>query len=366
MPSADIFCRVIDNFGDIGVCWRLARQLHQQYGYRVRLWVDELASFGRICPALQPELAEQDCDGVWIGHWLPDWQASAAGDLVIEAFACELPALMVDLMRESGRSVWLNLDYLSAEDWVLGCHGLPSPQQGLNKWFFFPGFVAGTGGLLREAGLAAQQQAWNRQQFWTQLGLLPPEPDTLSIALFCYENAGLEAWLKVLTQTQPIRLLVPQGRISRQIEVWLGEPWRGPLTRGALTLVPLPMTDQAGFDRLLWACDLNLVRGEESLVRAIWAERPFCWHLYRQEDAAHWPKLEAFLAQYLAEMPASLAEPVAEFWRAWNREQGIADAWPAFQQCLEQQADYNRRWSERVQSVGDLAGNLVKFHRARV
>ncbi|MBY0444112.1 MAG: elongation factor P maturation arginine rhamnosyltransferase EarP, partial [Burkholderiales bacterium] len=36
----DIFCRVIDNYGDIGVCWRLARQLSFEHGFAVRLMVD--------------------------------------------------------------------------------------------------------------------------------------------------------------------------------------------------------------------------------------------------------------------------------------------------------------------------------------
>ena len=41
----DIFCTVIDNYGDIGICWRLARQLRVDDGQRVRLWVDDLTSF---------------------------------------------------------------------------------------------------------------------------------------------------------------------------------------------------------------------------------------------------------------------------------------------------------------------------------
>jgi hypothetical protein len=49
MKSWDIFCRVIDNYGDIGVCWRLARQLANEYPYQIRLWVDELAALKMIC-----------------------------------------------------------------------------------------------------------------------------------------------------------------------------------------------------------------------------------------------------------------------------------------------------------------------------
>ena len=37
----DLFCRVIDNWGDAGVCWRLARQLVRERGAQVRLWIDQ-------------------------------------------------------------------------------------------------------------------------------------------------------------------------------------------------------------------------------------------------------------------------------------------------------------------------------------
>ncbi|MEO7887531.1 MAG: elongation factor P maturation arginine rhamnosyltransferase EarP, partial [Polaromonas sp.] len=39
----DIFCKVIDNFGDIGVCWRLAADLASR-GHKVRLWVDDASA----------------------------------------------------------------------------------------------------------------------------------------------------------------------------------------------------------------------------------------------------------------------------------------------------------------------------------
>ena len=41
--SWDVFCRVVDNYGDAAVCWRLARQLADEHGARVRLWIDLLA-----------------------------------------------------------------------------------------------------------------------------------------------------------------------------------------------------------------------------------------------------------------------------------------------------------------------------------
>ena len=75
--NCDIFCSVIDNYGDIGVCWRLARQLAHEHGLSVRLWTDDLASFARFCPEADAEAEIQRCKGVEVQLWsksFPDVQ----------------------------------------------------------------------------------------------------------------------------------------------------------------------------------------------------------------------------------------------------------------------------------------------------
>lgn len=64
----DIFCSVVDNYGDIGVTWRLARQLAAEHDLDVRLWVDDLAAFVRVCPSADVQLAEQLQQGVSSYH----------------------------------------------------------------------------------------------------------------------------------------------------------------------------------------------------------------------------------------------------------------------------------------------------------
>src|SRR5688572_26593991 len=126
--SLELFCRVVDNFGDIGVCWRLARQLAGEHGLAVRLWVDDLASFQRLCPAIDPAAEAQLLQGVSVRRWHPAMALPAPddiGDAVIEAFGCALPPAFEQAMAaRPARPVWINLEYLSAEDWVIGCHGL--------------------------------------------------------------------------------------------------------------------------------------------------------------------------------------------------------------------------------------------------
>ena len=289
----DIFCSVVDNYGDIGVTWRLARQLAAEHGVTVRLWLDDLGAFARLCPQADRHAAQQWRQGVEVCQWPLPWQPVQPADVVIEAFACELPAAYVAAMAARPQKVlWLNLEYLSAEDWVEGCHGLPSLQSnGLQKFFFFPGFTAGSGGLLRERDLLDQRRAFQayplaRAAFLQGLGVAPIAGARL-VSLFAYENRALASWLEVLAaDTRVTQLLVPEGRILADLQAWLGctalvagDHQR----RGQLHVGVLPFVEQDQYDRLLWSCDFNAVRGEDSFVRAQWAGRPLLWHIYGQE-----------------------------------------------------------------------------------
>ncbi len=371
----DIFCTVIDNYGDIGVTWRLARQLAHEYGFVVRLWVDDLASFARIAPGLQPALAQQQLDGVDIRHWpAQDFPATDAADVVIEAFGCPLPErYLAAMVGRERKPVWINLEYLSAEDWVAGCHGLasPHPQLPLTKYFFFPGFGDATGGLLCEQALPAQRNAWQadvalQDAYWQSLGVPPRSTGELRVSLFCYESAAARQWLAACAAaSQPLRLLVPQGKVLPDVAAALDLPQLPQagdvLQRGALTLHVLPLSDQHGYDRLLWSCDINIVRGEDSFVRAQWAARPFLWHIYRQDEDAHLVKLEAFLQRYLAPLPEAQQQAIGELWRGWNREQDIMASWQRVLAMLPAWQAHARAWPQMQLAHGDLATRLVQF-----
>ena len=159
----DIYCRVIDNYGDVGVVWRLARDLAAR-GEQVRLWLDDASALEWMAPAGQPA-------NVQLLAWPagPDMDAEPTGDVVIEAFGCQLPESVVARMAARPKPPhWINLEYLSAESYVERSHGLQSPQfsgpgRGLIKRFFYPGFNPRTGGLLREPGLLALQEMFDPQ-----------------------------------------------------------------------------------------------------------------------------------------------------------------------------------------------------------
>ena len=327
----DIFCNVVDNYGDIGVCWRLARQLVAERGVAVRLWVDELTAFAKICAEIDTSLPVQVVQGVEVRRWIADFPAVVPGDVVIEAFACELPASFTTAMAERQPApVWINLDYLSAEAWVSGCHALPSPHPRLplTKYFFFPGFDETTGGLLREAGLEQQRQAYcaSQQQqaaFWARLVQSPPG-DALVVSLFAYENPALADLLAIWSQgAQPVCCLAPATRTLAVIETFAGHSLQAGdvIRRGQLEIRVLPFVAQPDYDRLLWSSDINFVRGEDSFVRAQWAARPLLWQIYPQHEAAHQVKLSAFLDRYCADLPAASAAAVRRLHAAWNAEE---------------------------------------------
>lgn len=361
-PGFDIFCRVIDNYGDIGVCWRLARQLAHR-AHQVRLWVDDLASFARIEPAIRPDVpTAQSAQGVEVRHWdqaQRDDVLPLSG--VIEAFACELPPAYRRRLRP-GAQHWVNLEYLSAESWVQDCHGLPSPQaDGVAKHFFFPGFTSRTGGLLREPGLTAQRDDWlgtpgAHAALLQDLGMPAEwiagitEQGWRQCYIFCYPHAPLQALVDACqAQTQPTVLLAAPG---------------APATRqegGKVLRLDCPFVDQQGFDRLLWSSDLNCIRGEDSFVRAIWAARPFLWHIYPQQDDVHMDKLDAWLA--LQPCPPG----AAALMRHWNRGQtpavqaALGDLLqPAAWQDWQTQA---ARFSTQQASADDLVQQLLHLVR---
>ncbi len=363
----DIFCTVVDNYGDIGVCWRLAHQLVAEHGVSVRLWVDDLGAFARICPEIDPDRESQTAAGVDIRHWVqPFSDTTEPADVVIESFACELPERYVEAMaRRQPAPRWINLEYLSAEPWVADCHGLPSPHPRLplTKHFFIPGFDGRSAGLLRERDLLARHAAFDGPAWWAENGG-SPAAGSLAISLFAYENkavtALLDAWR---SKSRPVRCLVTDSRVLASVSAALGRRLApGDRCRdGALDLQVLPFMRQEAYDDLLAACNVNFVRGEDSLVRALWAGKPFVWHIYPQDDDAHRIKLDAFLDRYCAGLSAPASDALRAFWHAWNAETATAAQWQAYSDHLPEVAAHTLAFRDRLAQLPDLAKTLADF-----
>ncbi len=367
-----IFCSVIDNFGDIGICWRLARQLASEHRWQVQLYVDDLSAFQRICPQVQPMLSEQKILGIEVFAWSTSTQWPAqAPDVVIEALACQVPtAYLQQVAAQNPQAIWLNLEYLSAESWVEGCHGLPSlqPEIQLQKYFFFPGFTQATGGLLREQHIVAQadkirQDAQWQQQFWQQLQVNDAAEFPLKISLFAYGQTHIEQWLMALSeQAERTLLLVPEGILAEQIRAVY--PPLQHTTRfevGSLCLHIMPFMPQQDYDLLLALCDVNFVRGEDSVIRAHWAGRPFIWQIYRQAEQAHRQKLHDFLSLQLAQAPQEVSSLVRRVHDVWDLEEDFSQIWPEYLKNLDKIQKYTDSWQQFLTQQQDLASNLVRF-----
>lgn len=371
--NIEIFCRVVDNFGDAGVCGRLARQLADEHGYNVRLWIDkpevleklQIDSLPRAGEDVEPcktggnggraltapTLPSPSRGRVMVEPWPEPFTAPEdMGDVVIEAFACGTPKEAL-----THRPLWINLEYLSTESWAADNHLLPStsPTTGLVQYFYFPGFWPGSGGLLRERDYFARQAAFDPVQWWQDTLGQPYDPDALKVSLFCYNSAPTQKLLEALAaQDRPVQLLLPETLLPD-----LKAP-----ANGRLSLVRFPFLPQAGYDPLLWSCDLNLVRGEDSFVRANWAGKPLIWQAYPEERDQQKAKISGFLTRYSQKLPPESAQTLALAHEVWNLP-GLdaASVWPRLLANLPALGAHARAWAQELAQQKDLVTQLTAF-----
>lgn len=352
----DLLCTVVDNYGDAGVVLRLARGLKKlQPDLRLRILTDQPRVFETLgSPRLLspvPLLALDKDPG------------EAPAQFLIQAFDCPLPDWLRTALAEGGkRHLLLNLEYLSAEDWVEETHLLPSLSgiSGVDRIFFMPGFTPKSGGLIfghvpPPSRLGASdhldQARWDFLNALETRGL--PKRNGLEtelwLSLFSYEYdyrdlvAALAAWQD--RSRRRVRLLLAPGRgAGGMVEPWeaAGRPF---------ALEPLPFLPQDGYDRMLDLCDLNLVRGEESLARAALCGRPFVWHAYLQQDRHQLVKVQALADRLGAWLPGNLAARLGELWRDFNDRQSDGHPGPAVD------------WAWLLDQLPDLEPGFESFAR---
>jgi len=383
----DVFCRVVDNFGDVGVSWRLARQLGREHGKGVRLWLDDLTVLRKLRPEIDLQRETQRLEDVEIARLRDSFTPEDTADVVVETFGCDPPQSYVLAMAERREKPrWINLEYLSAEEWVEGSHALPSPNPRLplTKHYFFPGFTTRTGGLLREHDLMERRDEFQRDPgvqaaFWRSVVGKAPPANALKVSLFSYSEAPLESLAHACRQYPgPVWLVAAEGAATAALRDF-AHPNHGVIRRNEhsgggrrdVQVFTIPFLAQDRYDQLLWACDVNFVRGEDSFVRAQWAGRPFAWNVYPTDDGAHWVKMAAFLSRYTASLDRTHAGAVAALWEAWNRRPidaangrdtpPLAESWAAFIARREALQAHAGAWAEGLRTQRDLAAQLVDF-----
>ena len=371
--SFDIYCQVVDNLGDAGVAWRLARQLASQFSAQVRFWIDQPQTLARIAPGAAPGVRLHE---VQIFHWDAGTSPVDCAQVVISAFGCNLPATVRKSIGAEHPPIWINLEYLSAEDWIDGCHGLASrkPGDAAIEYFYYPGFTERSGGLIREQSLFDQRDAFLQGQLalpWLREQGIDARPAETRISLFCYPQApALELFVQLEQATQPIHLLIPEAVADEHVQAFLGEQLQTGQSRlrGNLRIERIPMLEQSQYDRVLWSCSLNFVRGEDSWIRAVWSGIPFVWQPYRQAADLHRVKLDAFLNR-LKTLASSadqadqtaLFATAADLMRAWSDASTMVDALPSMLRRLPALAPIYRRIAARQAEQSDLAHRLLGF-----
>ena len=346
----DIFCQIVDNYGDAGVCWRLARSLSSLHGQDVRIFCDDLPTLNLLALGVDQSVKRKIDLLPWEASFNNARHPTEAPDVVVETFGCNLPErYLTNLLIAPKKPIIINLEYLSAEPWITEFHGKPSPQaHGIAKYFFFPGFQDNAGGLLvdpipKESKLPATLEA-----AWSKL-----RPNAKRISIFCYPGAPLRKWLEDLGSIgENFDIVLTHGH-AQLLGVNVGQQIHFPKT---IQLLSIPFVTQDEYDWLLSQCDFNIVRGEDSFVRAQLAGKPFIWHIYPQDDGAHQVKLAAFLDLYLesASQELKTASIAAMSWAMPQEWLKSLDAW----------SSHSRAWRAHLlekQADGGLAGRLVRF-----
>jgi len=375
----DVFCKIVDNFGDAAVCWRLAWQLANEHGHKVRLWIDLPNALGVLRPDLDRAAPRQMLDVVEIIHWSSQIGFDDPGDVVIEGFGCGLPEKYVNSMVTRGKPpLWIVLEYLSAESWIAGHHGLPSPHPRfeLQRHFFFPGFTADSGGLIREAGLNERRRKYHvgdgaRQALWAELGFDAPDKAVQVASLFGYDNPNVVPLLTAMANgNTEIIVLLPPSRLRPLVDDFLGKgrhPDGSRIRRGPLEIRFIRFLPQPRYDELLWLSDWNFVRGEDSFVRAQWAARPFVWQPYPQANRVHIDKLDAFLNLYCANLDADVSNALSGLWRSWNGSGDLlAGFWHRVQSHSDALRGHAEKWEGQMSAMPDLATKLANFCAERL
>jgi uncharacterized repeat protein (TIGR03837 family) len=382
--QADIFCQVVDHYGDIGVTWRLAKQLSTEHHIAIRLWVDDLNVFSHIESRINTQADQQLIDQIDIRRWLIDEPVTTPHHIVITSFSCPLSPSWVERMAAQSHQCWVELEYLSAEQWVESHHGLSSQRaDGLAPTFFYPGFSAQTAGLIRERDLIHTRDAWQadlkqQKQFLEKIGVYvdAEQRPPFLISLFAYPQAPFQSFFNALNDLSALDATdatdgvttIKKNQIKRQnTHVLIPEGVTLPedlITPPHVTWQRIPFLTQPDYDRLLWSMNLNIVRGEDSFVRALWAGKPMIWHIYRQTENTHLTKLAAWLAR--TTLPKSAQETMMA-WSSTDFAQPLETAlstaltspnWAVWQ---NKAAEYTKK----IALLPDLASNLAHFCQAK-
>ncbi len=361
-----VLCKVVDNFGDIGVVWRLCRVLLENDSLlKINLVVDDLKAFSCIWGGVDVGKDFQVVNGVKVYNWKSiDFCYSEFfkndGEklqIILECFQCGRPDWMEKILFEDKlqRTVQVvMIDYLTAEKYAEDFHCLQSLTRSakVQKVNFMPGFTAKTGGLIIG-------EEWKR---------LPERNANGPILVFTYER-NWKPLVKAMYNSQcAIRngVKIAQGRGLTSFEdSWKAIENKFPILHSQLSI--LPYLPQNEWDKMMKECSVLIIRGEESMSRACLSGIPFVWHAYPQSDEYQLVKVNALLERMKQHFYEEDFKIVEKVWLLFNKPESDVTDDEMETACTEflQKADsfvYGfRSFAESLLMNGDLSEHLLKF-----
>ena len=309
LKTLDIFCEIIDNYGDIGVVYRTAKELQKIFPEsKIRVFLNRLDEFKKINSQVL-DLPSQNIDGIeyiTFDYLRDNANKLLTAQVIIEAFGCQIPEEYIEIAYDNSELL-INLEYLSAEDWIEDFHLQSSPlgRGKLKKVFFMPGFTEKSGGVIADSNyLERIQRVLENKEFYEKKYLSDIEDRENKIVgtLFSYEKnfTPLLEDLKKLDKDVVILAMgeKTQDSLRKILKNFSIEDFRNSLKYGKIEIKFLNFLNQEEYEELINIVDFNFVRGEDSFIRAVLTGKPYMWHIYCQEEYAHMDKIEGFLDKY--------------------------------------------------------------------
>ena len=396
MLDITILCRVVDNYGDIGFVYRLARELSSLSSIektQLRLIVSDLKSFNAMAlpPGISTSLAVQNYNG-----WkVIDWNACAEGKceftehppkIILECFQCGRPEWLDEILfsAQTTQTVQIvNVEYLTAEDWADDFHLLKSGTRSalVKKINFMPGFTKKTGGLVLDKNFVscvhsktAALECLKKYASKKTVALIE-DTNLFRVIAFSYER-NFENEARALSEFAK--------NSGRKVQVLLA-PGLGnvPFKKAAaafknISVYDLEYLPQLAWDALLTLADFSFIRGEDSFSRACLSGIPFVWHAYPQEEEFQLVKADAVLKRMEPFFSAGDMSLVKNVWLSYNRKPSVKmcdEACKVYNECtdagyipllriLENYGGIKKSFGMFAQSLfanGNLAQKLLAF-----
>lgn len=414
-----ILCKVVDNFGDIGFVYRLAKNLRKiNPHYEIRLVVNDLNSFQKIAPKIKLNSAEQNFCGMKIFDSNAEEICKAEflknpPGVILECFQCGRPNWLDEILFASqsqnklthleanGEKFFqiINIDYLTAEDYAEEFHCLKSATRSafVKKVNFMPGFTAKTGGLILDEPFIANwrarfekksekekcenvncdkniaRQDFSLAEFSAPVRAALPQ----KILIFSYQknfSPIIRAFQKICDKNlSQIQIFLAQGiRKESFLETYRKFCDSRKFNLSQIGLDELDFLSQENWDEMLLQMDVLFVRGEDSLARACLCGKPFVWNAYPQktpqDENYHLVKVRALLEKMRPHFSESEFAIIEKFWLLYNVnacdiscEENLENACFEFlSQALNLKHGFEK-FSESLFAIGNFSEKLDAF-----